>query len=215
MSYYTQRPYHALDLNSGWSVFPEEQNKIATYGRFKCRWETKINLNKRNYWDTDTTMAAWISIDNGSWIEYTWEWKKKNCSLSTEFDEEARKVRTLYQKERTKETAKKRKILNEELAASKGITVQELMAEGKKKRVAKQEQNKGIRIVKDTANILKAGPVIKALRDDLTSFLEHLNSGGEVNIVNPEYKLRSFKEVQYILKRWRTIPKSRQKQSSQ
>lgn len=208
------RPWSSLNCISwkAWAPVPEQ---IVKYGRFKHKWTAIEKPRARSYTPYSyggpgVEVKQFLSIDDGPWFELNWDWKNKNKALSDELDTEMKKSRAIAQKVRQKDMTAKRKKFNEDRAKKLGVSIEEMMSENRKVREAKSREKKDIQNIDTTKRILKVGPELKALHDDIAHFMGLLANNEPVNITNTGTAIGYFKYVRRILSKWRTLPKSRQ-----
>lgn len=199
--------YHHLDTNTGWHVFPEQPGEIKTHGIYHFKWNVE-NVS-RNYgsfggYSNYTQNIGYISLDKGlTWVKYDYNWTQANSAEANRIEKALLASRETHRKHRAKKLAKERKITNAQEAKKKGISVEELVAGRKAERDAKIEENRLLLRADKTQKLMKAGPTLKKLYDDLGIFLKLIAEGKSPKLPYFEQYLRRIEDAQVRVQIWR------------
>jgi len=197
-----------MNTTTGWQVFAEQPGVIKTHGPYHFKWEVETPQNRGggagSYWGGYTQNAGYVSIDKGlTWIKYDYNWQYANKKVSEQIDKALIASRETHRKHRAKVLAKERKITNEKEAKKKGISVEELMASRKAERDALIEENRLVMRADKTQKLMKAGPTLKKLYDDLGVFLNLIANGKSPKLPYFEQYLRRIEDAQERVQIWR------------
>ena len=198
--------WHHLDTTTGWRVYPEQPGEIKTHGPYHFKWsvETPAQTGHSYYSYSYSQNMGYVSLDKGiTWVKYDYSWINNNAKQAEKVEQALVASREIYRKARSKKLAKERKIANEKEAKKKGISVEDLMASRKADRDALIEENRLIMRADKTQKLMKAGPTLKKLYDDLGVFLRLIADGKSPKLPYFEQYLRRIEDAQERVQIWR------------
>jgi len=191
-------PYHHLNTDTGWEVFADQPNVIKTHQPYHFKWQYEKGYGGYNH------QVGFVSLDGGlTWVKYDYNWTYANKKEAEKIEVALRASREVHRKHRAKKLAKERKILNENEAKKKGISVEELLAGRKAERDAKSEERRLIMRADKTQKLMKAGPTLKKLYDDLGVFLKLIADGKSPKLPYFEQNLKRIEDAQERVQMWR------------